>query len=78
MGGMKLTLTQMVTLDGVVQAPGGLTEDPSGGFEHGGWTYGFSDPLVGETIVSTFAEADAFLLGRRTYDIWASSSACAS
>src|SRR5262245_63078820 len=68
---MKLTLTQFVTLDGVMQAPGGPAEDPSGGFEHGGWIYPYADGFD-TTIPDAFAEADAFLLGRRTYEIFAS------
>ena len=68
---MKLTLTQFVTLDGVMQAPGGPSEDPSGGFEYGGWIYPYADGFD-STIPDAFAEADAFLLGRRTYEIFAS------
>jgi dihydrofolate reductase len=68
---MKLTLTQFVTLDGVMQAPGGPTEDPSDAFDHGGWIYPYADGFDA-TIPDAFAEADAFLLGRRTYEIFAS------
>ena len=68
---MKLTLTQFVTLDGVMQAPGGPSEDPSGGFEYGGWIYPYANGFD-STIPDAFAEADAFLLGRRTYEIFAS------
>ncbi|MGW1023704.1 dihydrofolate reductase family protein [Streptomyces sp. NPDC002577] len=66
---MKITLTQFVTLDGVVQAPGGPDEDRSGGFEHGGWTVPYWDE--DSFITEVFERADAFLLGRRTYDIFA-------
>ena len=60
-----------VSLDGVMQAPGGPTEDWTGGFEHGGWLAGFWDEEVGETIDRLFGGKFDLLLGRRTYDIFA-------
>ena len=65
---MKLTATMMLTLDGVYQGPGGPDEDRRGGFERGGWTKG--DGEVWAFITSIFERADAFLLGRRTWEIW--------
>jgi dihydrofolate reductase len=60
-----------VSLDGVMQAPGGPSEDPTGGFSHGGWLPQFFDEGVGEAIDSFFRKPYSLLLGRRTYDIFA-------
>ena len=67
---MKLTVQTFLTLDGVMQAPPGPGEDPSGSFTHGGWQAPFSDPAVGEFINELNGHASAFLLGRRTFDIF--------
>ncbi|WP_067721591.1 dihydrofolate reductase family protein [Nocardia yamanashiensis] len=67
---MELSVTQFVTLDGVYQAPGGPEEDPDGGFAHGGWSAPFGDEDFGEFMVGVFENVDAFLLGRKTYEIF--------
>lgn len=60
-----------MSLDGVIQAPGGPTEDPTGGFEHGGWLASLFDEAVGKEIDALFGRPFDLLLGRRTYDIFA-------
>jgi dihydrofolate reductase len=66
----KLVVTTFVTLDGVMQAPGGPEEDRSGGFEHGGWLVPHFDDETGAFMDEVFGRAGSFLLGRKTYDIF--------
>ncbi len=67
---MKLTVQTFLTLDGVMQAPGGPQEDPSESFTHGGWQAPFPDRAVGEFVTELSSHASAFLFGRRTFDIF--------
>jgi dihydrofolate reductase len=67
----KITASTFISLDGVMQAPGGPEEDPVGGFEFGGWTFHYWDEVMGAAMDETFSKPFALLLGRRTYDIFA-------
>ena len=67
---MKLVATEMVSLDGVYQGPGGPDEDRRGGFERGGWTASHADAEMFPFLVAMFERADALLLGRKTWEIW--------
>ena len=59
----------MISIDGVMQAPGGPDEDPSGGFNFGGWTRPFGDKIYGEVVLEELQPAE-YLLGRKTFEIW--------
>jgi hypothetical protein len=63
----KLIVHEFVTMDGVMQAPGGKDEDRDGGFEHGGWTLPYWHDDIGKSLGALMKDVDAFLLGRRTY-----------
>ena len=67
----KLTGAAFVSLDGVIQGPGGPTEDPTGGFDQGGWVFGVGDDVIDPVLGGLFNPPYALLLGRRTYDIFA-------
>jgi dihydrofolate reductase len=68
---MKLTTVTNVSLDGVMQGLGGADEDRTGGFERGGWAIPLFDDEAATFVYEVFGRADAFLLGRRTYEIFA-------
>jgi len=67
----KVIAGAFVSLDGVMQAPGGPEEDPTGGFKYGGWTAPYFDETVGEFMGETFSKPFELLLGRKTYEIFA-------
>ena len=67
----KLVVTTFMTLDGVMQAPGGPDEDRDGGFEHGGWSVGYWDEMMGGVALDVHLAAGAVLFGRRSYEILA-------
>jgi dihydrofolate reductase len=67
----KLVVGTFLTVDGVMQAPGGPDEDREGGFEHGGWSFTYWDDPMGQQIVDATLRAGALLLGRKTYEIFA-------
>lgn len=70
-GTRRVVVSTFLTLDGVMQAPGGADEDRSGGFEHGGWQMPYVDEAAMAAIGQGMAAAEGLLLGRRTYDIFA-------
>jgi dihydrofolate reductase len=65
----KLVVSEFITLDGVIQAPGGADEDTEGGFAHGGWTMPYWHDDIGAAFDEAMRETDAFLLGRKTWQI---------
>jgi dihydrofolate reductase len=70
---MRIILSDFVSLDGVVQAPGGREEDTDGGFRHGGWSMRFFDPeTMGPVLDEVMSQTEALLFGRRTWEVMAS------
>jgi dihydrofolate reductase len=65
----KIIVLSMITLDGVMQAPGGPEEDTSGGFKYGGWTASYGDETYGKVVQKELQPAE-YLLGRKTFEIW--------
>lgn len=69
---MQIVISEFISLDGVVQAPGGPDEDRDGGFQHGGWSMPFFDPeVMGSSIDEVAQRTDALLYGRRTWQVMA-------
>jgi dihydrofolate reductase len=67
----KLIVAEFISLDGIIQGPGGPDEDPSGEFRFGGWQVPYDDEAIGQAVLDLFSQPFELLLGRRTYDIWA-------
>ena len=67
----ELIVNTFATLDGVMQAPGGPEEDPSGGFDHGGWSFGYWDELMQGVMGESMSKPFDLVLGRKTYEIFA-------
>ena len=67
----KITVLSFLTLDGIMQAPGGPEEDPTGGFKYGGWTVPYFDDFLGNVMGDQMSRPFDLLLGRRTYEIFA-------
>jgi dihydrofolate reductase len=65
----ELIVAEFITLDGVIQAPGGADEDTEGGFTHGGWTWPYWHDDIGAHFFQAMSQADALLLGRKTWQI---------
>src|SRR6478736_547471 len=67
----KIIVLSMITLDGVMQAPGGPKEDASGGFKYGGWTAPYDDEVFRNAVQHELKQSADYLLGRKTFKIWA-------
>ena len=67
----KIIVLSMITLDGVMQAPGGPEEDVSGAFKYGGWTAPYGDEVYGKVVQKELQQTADYLLGRKTFEIWA-------
>ncbi len=67
----RVVALEHISVDGVIQAPGGPDEDTSGGFAYGGWTSPYSDPVLAAAFEKQMARPFDLLLGRKTFDIWA-------
>ena len=67
----KIIVLEHISLDGVIQAPGGPEEDPSSNFAHGGWIASYSDPILGAALRKQMNSTFDLLIGRKTFDIWA-------
>jgi len=66
----KIIVLSMITLDGVIQAPGGPKEDKSGGFKYGGWTAAYGDEAYSNAVKKELSQPTDFLLGKKTFQIW--------